>query len=338
MINYIKSKFKMLISWGLALFVSVFILNILIIPLYHFAPWIDLPCNATTGLFCPNSIIVYGLEGFSIRNVDKNGYVNPNERADKSDKVLIMGSSHSVGKEVPQGENYTDIIENESNINIYNLAMDGNYFVEIMQGFNAAIEQFPEAKSVVIEVDHVDYSIDELNNARTSREYNKDYTGGNVLKNLSLKTKLKLLVQDYLPLLRQIQRNLKSNDISNMSFESSEANDDKGEYSIALESVLSEKRHYFDGDIVIVYHPHIEFLDGGDIKIIKERHVSDFVKVCNKYNIKFIDLSDDFMNLYSNEHKVPYGFNNTAPLKGHLNKYGHSIVADRLLEYFSLSK
>ena len=55
-------------------------------------------------------------------------------------------------------------------------------------------------------------------------------------------------------------------------------------------------------------------------------------EVCEKNNIIFIDMSDDFLKMYEEENVLPNGFCNTAVGFGHLNKYGHTAIARRLAE------
>ena len=44
----------------------------------------------------------------------------------------------------------------------------------------------------------------------------------------------------------------------------------------------------------------------------------------------FIDTDNDFIELYKTKHILPYGFINTKVGSGHLNKYGHEVIAKRL--------
>lgn len=336
--DIVRSHFKIILSWLLAMIVSVMILNLLIVPFYHFAPWIDLPCNATTGVFAPNSTIIYGLEGFSIRKVDSNGYVNPQERIGQEEYILVMGSSHSVGKEVPYGKNYADLLEKDGGYNVYNVAMDGNYFVEIMQGFEAALEQFNNVKGIVIEIGRVSFSKEELEQAKKVREYNPEYAGENILNNLSLADGIKLYVQNYLPIVRQIQRNVRATDSLNVNSEPSKTNLDIESYINSLDNILGDKRRAFDGDIVIVYRPGVSINTDGSIEILEEANVREFESICDKNDIEFINLNDEFIELYNNDNRLPYGFCNTVIGKGHLNQYGHRIVAEQLIEYFDSKK
>jgi lysophospholipase L1-like esterase len=66
------------------------------------------------------------------------------------------------------------------------------------------------------------------------------------------------------------------------------------------------------------------------IPITDKNKLRDFSRLCKEHNITFIDMSDDFIAAYNKEKIVPYGFSNTIPGEGHLNKYGHEIIAERL--------
>ena len=55
-----------------------------------------------------------------------------------------------------------------------------------------------------------------------------------------------------------------------------------------------------------------------------------FEKACKNNNIIFIDTDEDFQKLYKTKHIIPYGFINTKVDSGHLNKYGHEVIAKRL--------
>lgn len=48
-----------------------------------------------------------------------------------------------------------------------------------------------------------------------------------------------------------------------------------------------------------------------------------------------LDVSEKFKELYDDKHIFAYGFNNTAVNSGHLNKYGHKIIAESILDYVS---
>jgi len=90
------------------------------------------------------------------------------------------------------------------------------------------------------------------------------------------------------------------------------------------------------GDFTLLYLPHVPIItknsviktesdEGLEIKAIA-------MKFANKHKISFVDPTNDFIAFYEKEKILPHGFHNTRPGKGHLNKYGHEVVAKSLLK------
>lgn len=78
-----------------------------------------------------------------------------------------------------------------------------------------------------------------------------------------------------------------------------------------------------------MYHPAVKLNDDGTLNIENEG-VEKFKEACQENGIVFVDMTDDFESLYYKQHKLPYGFINTGVGVGHLNKYGHEVIANRL--------
>jgi lysophospholipase L1-like esterase len=57
-----------------------------------------------------------------------------------------------------------------------------------------------------------------------------------------------------------------------------------------------------------------------------------FEKACEDNDIIFVDMTDDFKQLYEEKNILPYGFINTKVGRGHLNKYGHMVIAKKLAQ------
>lgn len=57
-----------------------------------------------------------------------------------------------------------------------------------------------------------------------------------------------------------------------------------------------------------------------------------FASTCEDLGIVFVDMTDSFKDLYATEHQLAHGFINTAVGSGHLNKYGHRVIAEKLAE------
>ncbi len=82
---------------------------------------------------------------------------------------------------------------------------------------------------------------------------------------------------------------------------------------------------------MIVYHPLTEIDQHGDmINTTDENALNEFEKACKDIGIIFVDMTSDFEELYEEKHILAHGFINTAVGDGHLNKYGHKAIAERL--------
>ena len=108
---------------------------------------------------------------------------------------------------------------------------------------------------------------------------------------------------------------------------------DSNAYTIALSKVMDLIRSEYSGPIIIVFHPNIILHTDGSIEIQELPTDKLFEEECKKHGIVFINLSGRFYTAYYDDHSLPTGFWNTTMNSGHINKYGHQIIADALYEY-----
>lgn len=333
MIN--KKIRKEILSWSISFILAVLIVNLSLYVIYRPAAWIDTEYNASHGLFAPNSKIVYGEEGYGIRTVDSNGYANPSYRLDYDSYILFLGSSHTVGKELMFGKNYVDILESKYNCRVYNMAMDGHYYCDIVSGFDSAIKQFPNAECVVIEIDSTDFSEEELLVALSSRQYYGPHYITDKMRSLSTKDKFKYYYQKYFPIVRAINKNIKANNNSTYSSEIPTNNIKSAKYEEKINQTLHSLKADFSGKIIIAYHPPIQLSDDGSIIIQDSNTKNIFMNCCKESGIVFIDLTDKIISEYNNNFVLPYGFCNSAYGKGHLNSTGHILMAELIFQELS---
>ena len=80
-----------------------------------------------------------------------------------------------------------------------------------------------------------------------------------------------------------------------------------------------------------MYHPTTTLNNDGSLTLSSENeNVKEFEKLCQDNGIYFLDMSKRFKEEYEKNYILPYGFSNTSVGSGHLNKYGHEMVADEL--------
>ena len=63
-----------------------------------------------------------------------------------------------------------------------------------------------------------------------------------------------------------------------------------------------------------------------------EEYLAIFEQVCSEQGILFVDMTEELLKGYEEDHVLPHGFINTYVGSGHINAYGHRMVADKLLE------
>jgi hypothetical protein len=64
--------------------------------------------------------------------------------------------------------------------------------------------------------------------------------------------------------------------------------------------------------------------------------LSEFSSACDQNGFTLINMAQSFLQTYDKDHVLPYGFINTAVGTGHLNKYGHRMIAQELLSAITL--
>ncbi len=92
-------------------------------------------------------------------------------------------------------------------------------------------------------------------------------------------------------------------------------------------------RSEYDKPIVFIYHPYTIIEKNGDISIKRCETWEIFKKACENNDIDVIDCGNDFLEYYSENKRLPYGFFNTTLGTGHLNRLGHRIIADEIIDY-----
>jgi hypothetical protein len=246
-----------------------------------------------------------------------------------------MGSSHTQGKEVQSSKRYSSIVsdvlsEGKEELFTYNIACEKNPFPTIIEHFHSAVANYPNASCVTIEIYSTDYSEDDINAAMLQEGDINTTSAELTFAQLGTRAKLKNFVKEVFPLLSIIKnrfataKNKSSTDV--FSFE-------KEEYYSTVYNALSLIKSEYNGPIAILYHPEVTIQSDGSMTIERSQTYDLFVKACETVGIDFLDMGDAFIEYYEEYYKLPYGFANTTPGNGHLNKNGHKIIADAILDY-----
>lgn len=319
-----KNSGKQMVQWMLALVSGFLIANALCFFYERPVGWLDTPKGAAPSVWRPGALIVHGTEGYGVSRVDGNGFLNP--EGTLSDRyVLMMGASHTQGKEVRPAQRYSTLVnsyfaEGSELLTAYNIASDGHFLPSQIRYFRAALAAYPNAGAITMEISSTDAAPQQLRDAQNQAAYapvSFDSAG-----------RLKGRVKESLPLLSLLKKNVET-----LRAQAAEETEGPYDYETELNAALSLIRSQFDGPIAFVFHPTTEIRPDGSLKLGYSDTWDIFCRVCEKNGIDVIDTGSRFARLYETEQKLPYGFANTTPGSGHLNAAGHRILAEEIISY-----
>ena len=84
--------------------------------------------------------------------------------------------------------------------------------------------------------------------------------------------------------------------------------------------------------VVLIHQRFWEDSNGNIITENKEAYINAFKKCCENNGIKVIDVTKPMIDCYKTNFNFSYGFSNTSPGEGHLNKTGHRIIAEEVYQ------
>lgn len=297
----------------------------------------------------PNVFYSRGTEGFAYGKTNNEGYTNmfDYEDGDLID-ILVMGSSNMEAYQVAMEESTASrlnaMLENDT---VYNIGMDSHNFITCADNFQAAVSKYQPSKYVIIETVDVEFSAEDLVNAINGTVVEIPSYSGGVVGFLQKNQYLRLINAQIgkfmdgkkiidLGKLMQADKSevfIKTNE-KGYSQKSAKINAADGNIDLLnrlLQKINSEVKAC-GAKIIIVYHPHTQ-LDG-DGKLLLMNHnpeaIEHFSELCECNGILFLDMSSRFLEEYANNYILPEGFINTYIGVGHMNKYGHAMMADEL--------
>lgn len=330
---------KQILSWGIALAIALFIMNLLSFAFYDPCQELIRKQGSTTGFLLPGSHGVYGMEGYCIANIDENGYVNRDLPRAKS-YYVVAGASHTEGLFLPLKLRYSDILNGmlgqDNELRVYNIGRSGNFFSVVLQHLDGILAEFPDAEGIIIETDTLTYDTKALYDSQIQVGYDETETASALLSQLSGRQRASIRIKQYLPLIRELHKQYLTYKESKAEPSSSNildpdfwAKEYAGGYTEALDSLMAFIRSRTDKQVIILYHPAVT-IDGSDMKLMSNGAEPYYEEICRKYDIDFVDMSEPYMRAYRETHTVPYGFSNTTMGAGHTNRMAHRMMAEEL--------
>ena len=279
-----------------------------------------------------------GTEGFAWGKTNNDGFTNMFDYDENNEiDILVMGSSHMEAYQVPMNESTASRLNALlAEDRVYNIGVSGHSFLICVDNLDAALEAYHPSKYVIIETGSISFSEEALSRALdgTTAEI-PSHTGG-IIGFLQKNQYLRLMY-------KQIEHFLgaKENDDNDTeeSTQTTVKNVENVNNEQLLNAVLQKMSVSANNNglrIIIVYHPGTEVESDGTLRMTgTESTIIQFQKLCEANGIIFMDMSARFATEYKENYVLPYGFSNSPVGSGHLNRYGHAMIADELYRLIS---
>lgn len=316
-------NFKKIGKYLIKLFISA-VVSFIIISLICFF-YYNIPVHYTNNegytdyILEKNKIQSRATEGYALGKTNNEGLNNYDDYTGQPIDILILGSSQFEAFNVMQNDNLTAQLSNMlgDDYSIYNLGVSGHDFLRCTQNLDKALEKYNPKKYVIMEVSDLCLSNKDINDALNNK-----------IPELKSSENKFILTLEKIPALRcfynQVDNTVHKN---NTSSETPKYTDDISESLELLLNKISHSADKYGVQIIFLYHSP-ETAENDSISEQKQL----WITLCDKNNINFIDMTEDFSNALNNNEYV-YGFLNTLPNFGHLNKTGHKIIAEKISKF-----
>lgn len=287
--------------------------------------------DATDVKCAPNSFYCQANEGFAWGKKNNDGFTNLFDYDDDTRiDILVMGSSHmeahNVQAEQCVASRLDALLENET---VYNIGASSHYFLICASHLRAALNKYQPSKYVVIETMSVSFSDNEIALA-ISEEAAAVSIPSRTGKIYDLLKENPYIMQTYSQIKSYLTKRQAEYSVETETLNKSEDSNN--------ENLLNDLFYQMSGladeygtKIIIAYHPGTSVSPDGTLTLNNdEKALAQVKRLCDANGIRFLDMSDRFKEEYEASYILPHGFSNTTVGGGHLNKYGHSMMAEEL--------
>lgn len=286
--------------------------------------------KATDYKWEPNQVMSTMVEGFARFKMDKNGFNNAICK-DENPDILVMGSSHMEAAQMQPDENVAYLLNmGLPNYYTYNIGTSGHTIYNCVKNIKNAVDVYKPNKYIIIETSLVDLNVNDMKKViNDTYPTIQSYDSGILYE-----------IQRTIPAVKELYKSVDDwREVGKNNNESKKNTQDKynEEYVEVLNQFISKASQPINQEnieLIIVYHPGTFVDKDGVFQEQKNlKAIETFENACNENGVKFINMTSDFKKLYENEKILAHGFSNTSVGSGHLNKYGHKEIANRLIDY-----
>ena len=339
-----KGEFEMkkcvcyLLKCSVAAFISIVILSLFSLVYYNPPMATVQPDLVTNSKFVPNTKWSYMTEGFGYGFVNDQGYNNAYYEDCSDPDVVFIGSSHLEAIQVPEDANCVYLLNEKfdkddlfnNDFKCLNLGISGHFFEVSASNFEYVVNTYKDAKYIVIEASNIEFSsskLDDIINCKFHHPLNER----GFLYNTLQKVPYLRLIYKKINEINQADNSIVNSEASQLS-EDNDINIYSDKMHVILERILNLSEANGIEPIILMHERFFVDTDGNIVMRNDPAYKSAFKKCCKKVGIKVVDVSPAMIDHYKKTSAFSYGFSNSVPGKGHLNKIGHKIIADVLYD------
>ena len=267
-----------------------------------------------------------GTEGFALGRTNNDGFNNlldytPGEDID----ILLMGSSHMEGFNVAQDENAAALLNGlYGGVRyVYNIGTAGHTMLYCVKHLDRALSLYAPRDWVLIETMSLDFAPEDMETVVEGTYPDIPSHTGGLLTLLQKMPVLRLYYTKY------VKRSELFSGMADGQYEEGAAF--SGTYAESLERLLDKLARESEAHgvraMVVFSPPLLIDADGGAYTETDAEKLALFSSLCEEKGIDFLDLTQAYLAAYE-QYILPFGYSNTAPSVGHLNRHGHRIFAE----------
>lgn len=295
----------------------------------------------------PYTEILHSKEGFARNRVNSIGLNDSEPNLNAKLKVLVLGDSFVEAVQVPQEFNFTSLLEKaipgSEFINAGRSDANAGHFIPLLEKFehlqpDAIVAMISSSDIAAIfggDINILQYGEDIV--ALRVNPPQKDVIKKYFDPLLTRSAFATYMMRRAKPLMTDLAAAFKSSAAPAAKADTEVARqlrrqkDEAAKVKVMtfiLQSMAAKK------PVTIVFLPQMEFAPNGASTVAKvsTRYAGILEKACKAAEVRCINPAAYLRRTYQTYGNPPFGFSNTKPGEGHLNKLGHQAVADSLLD------
>ena len=284
------------------------------------------PDGATEYKYEPNRRYFRGLEGFGSGRTNNDGFNNLRDYTPGEEiNVLLMGSSHMEGFCVPQADSAAAVLNGlfDGEKYVYNIGMAAHTFLYCAKHLDTALSHYAPTDAVVLELAALSYDPAALDAAADGTLRDMSSHEGGFITALQKIPYLRLFYTKYFQGGGQAAEAGRTEPAAAGDFESALSR---------LLQKLGETGRAHGVSVILAYTPTV--LPDADGRILPQEQPGErelYQKLCAENGLVFLDLTERNISA-AEEGQLPFGFANTTPGTGHINRLGLRIFAEGVFE------